>query len=47
MQKIIQNVLTDFGSKQVFICGLHDMVEQVNALCKDLGFALVRFEKWD
>src|SRR5436305_2086031 len=27
--------------------GLHDMVEDVNNLCKRLGFAYVRFEKWD
>jgi CDP-4-dehydro-6-deoxyglucose reductase len=47
VQKIIQNELKGFENKQVFICGLHDMVEQVNALCKGLGFALVRFEKWD
>jgi hypothetical protein len=26
---------------------LHDMVEDVNNLCKRLGFAYVRFEKWD
>lgn len=47
VQKIIQNELTDYENKQMLICGLHDMVEQVKALAEQLGFALVRFEKWD
>lgn len=47
VQKILQNELEDFGNKQVYICGLHDMVEQVKTLCQGLGFSLVRFEKWD
>lgn len=47
VQKIIQEEIKDYANKQVFICGLHDMVEQVKTLCENLGFALVRFEKWD
>src|SRR5207247_1355882 len=47
VQKILENEIKDHGRKQVFICGLHDMVEDVNNLCKRLGFAYVRFEKWD
>lgn len=47
VQKIIQNELGDYHEKQVFICGLHNMVEEVKTLCEQLGFALVRFEKWD
>ena len=47
VQKIIQNDLRDYGNKQVLICGLNNMVEDVQNLCKQLGFALVRFEKWD
>ncbi len=47
VQKILENELTDHGNKQVFICGLHDMVEDVRNLCVRLGFAHVRFEKWD
>lgn len=47
VQKIIQNELKDFGTKQVFICGLNNMVEDVRNLCAQLGFAHVRFEKWD
>ncbi len=47
VQKVIENDITDYGSKQVFICGLHDMVEDVKNLCQRLGFAYVRFEKWD
>ncbi len=47
VQKIIQNELKDYGNKQVLICGLNNMVEDVQNLCKQLGFALVRFEKWD
>jgi len=47
VQKVIENEITDYGNKQVFICGLHDMVEDVKNLCQRLGFAYVRFEKWD
>ena len=47
VQKVLQNDIKDYRNKQVFICGLHDMVEDVNNLCKSLGFAYVRFEKWD
>ena len=47
VQKIIQEELKDHADKQVYICGLHDMVEQMKNLCEGLGFGLVRFEKWD
>src|SRR5881409_2518390 len=47
VQKVIENDINDYGNKQVFICGLHDMVEDVKNLCQRLGFAYVRFEKWD
>jgi len=47
VQKIIQNEIKDYGTKQVFICGLNNMVEDVRNLCGQLGFAFVRFEKWD
>jgi NAD(P)H-flavin reductase len=47
VQKILQNEIADYATKQVYICGLHDMVEDVRDLCTRLGFAYVRFEKWD
>ncbi len=47
VQKVLENDISDYGRKQVYICGLHDMVEDVTALCKRLGFAYIRFEKWD
>lgn len=47
VQKILQEEIRDHANKQVYICGLHDMVGQVKALCQDLGFGHVRFEKWD
>jgi NAD(P)H-flavin reductase len=47
VQKILQNDITDYQDKQVFICGLHNMVEDVKTLCEQLGFAYIRFEKWD
>jgi hypothetical protein len=31
----------------VYICGLHNMVEDVKNLCESLNFHWVRFEKWD
>ena len=47
VQKVIQEEVRDHANKQVYICGLHDMAEQVSTLCRNLGFAIVRFEKWD
>jgi len=47
VQKIIENEIADKENKDVYICGLHDMVEQVKLLCENLNFHLVRFEKWD
>ena len=47
VQKILKDELSDYGNKQVLICGLYNMVEDVKNLTHDLGFALVRFEKWD
>ena len=47
VQKIIESEVEDKSRKDVYICGLHDMVEQVTRLCTDLGFHRVRFEKWD
>ncbi len=47
VQKIIENDIEHKGRKDVYICGLHDMVEQVTRLCTDLRFRRVRFEKWD
>jgi len=47
VQKVLQNDIRDYSKKQVYICGLHDMVEDVKNLCERLGFAYVRFEKWD
>ena len=47
VQKILENDIKDYASKQVYICGLHDMVEDVRNLCQRLGFAYIRFEKWD
>lgn len=47
VQKILQNEIQHKGRKDVYICGLHDMVEQVTQLCREEGFRTVRFEKWD
>ena len=47
VQKILQEEIRDHANKQVYICGLHDMVEDVRNLCQRLGFAYIRFEKWD
>ncbi len=47
VQKVLQNDITDYRDKQVFICGLHNMVGDVKTLCEQLGFAYIRFEKWD
>ena len=47
VQKIIENEIDHKGRKDVYICGLHDMVAEVTRQCTDLGFHRVRFEKWD
>ncbi len=47
VQKIVQEEFGGYENKQAYICGLHDMVEQVKTLCQSLGFGRVRFEKWD
>lgn len=47
VQKIIEKEIKDPESKDVYICGLHNMVEDVKTLCENLNFHLVRFEKWD
>lgn len=47
VQKIIENEITDHEEKDVYICGLHNMVEDVKNLCQRLNFHFVRFEKWD
>ena len=47
VEKVIEEEIEDRGSKDVYICGLHNMVEQVKTQCEGLGFNTVRFEKWD
>ena len=47
VQKVIESEITDRGNKDVYICGLHNMVEDVKNLCESLNFHWVRFEKWD
>ena len=47
VQKVIEGEIKDPESKDVYICGLHNMVEDVKNLCESLNFHLVRFEKWD
>jgi ferredoxin-NADP reductase len=47
VQKVIETEIKDPGSKDVYICGLHNMVEDVKNLCESLKFHWVRFEKWD
>jgi NAD(P)H-flavin reductase len=47
VQVAVKEVVTDPGSTTAWICGLHEMVEQMRALCGQMGFRAVRFEKWD
>lgn len=47
VQKALQETIKDPSDKHVYICGLHDMVEQTKTLCENMGFPVVRFEKWD
>jgi len=47
VQKVIETEITDRQNKDVYICGLHNMVEDVKNLCESLNFHWVRFEKWD
>jgi len=47
VQKVIENEIDNRSDKDVYICGLHNMVEDVKNLCEQMGFHFVRFEKWD
>jgi len=47
VQVAVKEVVTDPGSTTAWICGLHEMVEQTRALCAEMRFHAVRFEKWD
>lgn len=47
VQVAVKDVVKDPGSTTAWICGLHEMVEQTRALCREMGFHAVRFEKWD
>ncbi len=47
VQKVIENEIANPGDKDVYICGLHNMVEDVTKLCQEMRFHFVRFEKWD
>jgi len=47
VQKVIETEIQDPDQKDVYICGLHNMVEDVTKLCQELNFHWVRFEKWD
>ncbi len=47
VEKIVDEEIKDPANTDVYICGLHDMVEQVKAQCESKQFHLVRFEKWD
>jgi NAD(P)H-flavin reductase len=47
VEKVIDEEIKDYANTDVYICGLHDMVEQVKTQCEALKFHLVRFEKWD
>lgn len=47
----VQDFLTaevkDATGKQAYICGLRHMLEETKPICEQMGFSLVRFEKWD
>jgi len=47
VQKVLENEIKDPQQKDMYICGLHNMVEDVTKLCQELNFHWVRFEKWD
>jgi len=47
VQPAVQEVVRNPARTTAWICGLHEMVEQTRELCAKMGFAAVRFEKWD
>ena len=47
VQVAVKEVIRDPGRTTAWICGLHEMVEQTRALCGEMRFRAVRFEKWD
>ena len=47
VQDFLRSEIKDASGKHVYICGLRHMLEETKPLCEQMGFSLVRFEKWD
>jgi len=47
VQDFLRSEIKVASGKHVYICGLRHMLEETKPLCEQMGFSLVRFEKWD
>ncbi len=47
VQDFLKAEVKEARDKHVYICGLRHMLEETKPLCEEMGFGLVRFEKWD
>jgi len=47
VQDFLKDEVKDPAGKHAYICGLRHMLEETKPLCEQMGFGLVRFEKWD
>ena len=47
VQNLVKSRIPEARGKHAYICGLANMIEENTKLCHEMGFDLVRFEKWD
>ncbi len=47
VQDFLKEEIKDARGKHAYICGLRHMLEETKPICENMGFDLVRFEKWD
>ena len=47
VQDFLKREIGDAKGKHVYICGLRHMLEETKPICEEMGFSMVRFEKWD
>jgi NAD(P)H-flavin reductase len=47
VQQFLRDEIKNPGGMHVYICGLRHMLEETKPICEEMGFSVVRFEKWD
>jgi NAD(P)H-flavin reductase len=47
VQDFLRDEIKVASGKHAYICGLRHMLEETKPICEQMGFSMVRFEKWD